>query len=188
MKKKLQSVNKFNAYFKAKLVKVDNIYNLELDDGLQIYTYVNQSLLNYLYKAKIDLDKFYTWKGQYVTSQDVKAPNVDVLKVITLVSLEDKPAQEYFSLVCYPFQIQNTQIAKYDKKYNFILANMYNSQDKESIKLCYTELTAENVEGLEFTEQGHPYLISKKDNRKPIKVTCFRDGFNIVIKEMQLLY
>ena len=197
MKKLLQSHNKFNALFKARLVKVDNIYNLELDDGLHIYTYVDQNLLNYLYKNKVDLDKFYTWKGQYTTSQHPKDSNIDVLKVVKLTSLEiDKEPQTYFSFVVHPFQIQDTQIDKFDKKYNFILANFLTNTERESIKLCYTKLVNEPtnsdteiyVKGLEFTEQGHPLLISTKDNRKPIKVKCFRDKLNIVIKEMELLY
>ena len=196
MKKTLQSFNKFNALFKARLIKVDNIYNLELDDGLIIYTYVDQNLLNYLYRTKVDLDKFYTWKGQYTTSQSPKDSNIDILRVIKLTSLEkDKEPEPYFSFIVHPFQIQDTQITKFEKKYNFILANFLTNGERESIKLCYTKLVDEvtnndneiYVKGLEYTEQGHPLLISTRDNRKPIKVKCFRDKLNIVIKEIELL-
>lgn len=197
MKKTLLSHNKWNATFKARLIKVNNIYNLELEDKLFVYTYVDQQLLNYLYKNNIDLDKWYTWKGQYTTSQHPTDPNLDVLKVIKLSALErDKEPQQYFSFIVHPFQIQNTQISKFDKKYNFILANFLKYNERESIKLCYKELSdveSNNdgtvyVKGLQYTEAGHPLLISTRDNKKPIKVTCYRDGLNIVIKELELLY
>lgn len=186
MKKKLDQPNKYSAIFKARLFRNGNIFNLELEDGTIVYTYVDQNLFNYLNKAEIDLNNWYTWRGQYVTEQDKSDPNIDILKVVKLVALEtNKKAQKYFSLVCYPFQIQNTQISKYGRQYNFILANMFKEGDKESIKLCYTELTNPDIE---YTEQGHPYLISTKNDRRPIRVTCYQKGMNLVIKNIELLY
>ena len=86
MKKKLDQPNKFNALFKAKLFRNGNVFNLELEDGTIVYTYIDQKLFNYLNKAEVDLDKFHTWRGQYVTEQDRNDQNIDILKVSNLVS------------------------------------------------------------------------------------------------------
>ena len=186
MKKRLQSPNKFNALFKGRLFKNNNIYNLELEDGTIVYTYVDQNLYNYLYRSNVDLDKWYTWRGQYTTSQHPDNPNIDILKVVKLVALEtNKQPQKYFSFVGYTFQIQDNQITKYNRNYNFLLVNLFKDGDKESIKLCYKELKHPD---LEYTEQGHPYLISTKSDRKPVRFKCYQEGMNIVIKEIELLY
>lgn len=187
MKKKLDQQNKFNALFKAKLFRNGNVYNLELEDGTIVYTYIEQKLFNYLNKAEIDLNNWYTWRGQYVTEQDRNDQNVDILKVIKLVALETgKQPQKYFSFVGHCFQIQDNQISKYKREYNFLLVNLFNKDgDKESIKLCYKKLDNED---LELTEQGHPYLISTRNDRKPVRFTCYQKGMNLIIKEIELLY
>lgn len=187
MKKKLDSPNKFNVLFKARLFKNNNVYNLELEDGTIVYTYIEQKLFNYLNKAEIDLNNWYTWRGQYTTEQDKFDPNIDILKVVKLVALEtSKQPQKYFSFVGYTFQIQDTQINKYKREYNFLLVNLFNKDgDKESIKLCYKQLDNPDIE---YTEQGHPYLISTRTDRKPIRFTCYQKGMNLIIKNIELLY
>lgn len=186
MKKKLDEPNKYTATFKAKLFRKGSIFNLELEDGTIVYTYINQKLYNYLNRIDLDLDQFYTWRGQYTTEQNKFNPNEDILKVITLDALvTDKKPEKYFTLIGHCFQIQDTQIEKYRRDYNFLLVNMYRGEDKESIKLCYKKLDNPN---LEYTEQGHPYLISTRNDRKPVKFTCYQSGMNLVIKEIELLY
>jgi hypothetical protein len=186
MRKRLQSPNKFNAIFKAKLIRKDNIFNLQLEDGTVVYTYLEDKLFKYINRIDLDLDQWYTWRGQYTTSQHPDDENIDVLKVIKLVALENnKKPYKYFDIFGHCFQIQDTQIQKYNKRYNFLLVNLFKDGDKESIKLCYKKLDNPN---LEYTEQGHPYLISTKNDRKPVRFTCYQSGNNIVIKEIELLY